>query len=222
MSSLGWLLDLDKLHQSLFSRAEQHSLHLLSEKRRHHWSRGKWSKLRPVVVEKKISKKAKRERREIKQWGLQCWSAVRHGSVGRVGRGVTPSSLTHSHVKTFPSSAVVWWSISVLGKCAAFIYSGEHEIRGNNYRPISIVSTPQIASLNIHYDSAKSNQFFPQQDPFNSDIYTYILQSVITDSWLSNTFDICAFVTCSLSWQESFFQSTLCLHSLTCWWWCIM
>lgn len=73
-------------------------------------------------------------------------------------------SLTHSHVKTSRSSAVVWWSISVFGKCTAFIYSGEYEIRGNHSRPISIVSTLQIALLNIHYDSA--NHFFFQQNPF--------------------------------------------------------
>lgn len=88
-------------------------------------------------------------------------------------------SLTHSHVKTYRSSAVVWWSISVLGKCTAFIYSGEYEIRGTHSRPISIVSTLQIALLNIHYDSA--NHFYPSKTHFYSDIYKYILQ--VCDHW---------------------------------------
>lgn len=84
-----------------------------------------WGKIYP--------NKQKRNRREIKEWRLQCWSAMRHGSVGR-GKGVIPSfhthtqthTHTHSHVKPSHSQALVWWSISVLGKCSAFIFSGEY------------------------------------------------------------------------------------------------
>lgn len=57
--------------------------------------------------------------------------------------------------------------------------------------------------------------FFSSKTHFYSDIYKYILQSVITDSSLSNSFDIGAFVTCSLPWQQSFFFSIDTLSALT-------
>lgn len=119
-------------------------------------------------------------------------------------------SLTHSHVKTSRSSAVVWWSISVLGKCTAFIYSGEYEFRGNHSRPISIVSTLQIALLNIHYDSA--NHFFPAKP-----IFTLTSINIFCRVWSLTVHFPTVLIYVLLSHVPSllFFPSTLCLHSLT-------
>lgn len=66
--------------------------------------------------------------------------------------------------------------------------------QGNSYRLIMIVSTIQIALLNVH--------FYPQ---YNS-LLTFIFV---------NSFDICSSITCFFSWTESIFfhQHSAYTHS---------
>lgn len=91
MSSVRWLFNFNELHQSLFCRSKQNSLHLLPQKRRHHWREGGEESERPKNSNGKKRDQREREKLKRKEWDippkiLWHWRTLESSSGGRGGK----------------------------------------------------------------------------------------------------------------------------------------
>lgn len=150
MSSVWWLFNFNELHQSLFCRSKQNSLHLLPQKRRHHWREGEKNRSVPKTATArrgtKESERNSKERNEISpQKILWHWRTLESSSGGRGGKwwcSPCPDLLkacrvcglvlceissysTHKCARTHTHSplwiGMVWWCMLIFDWSAAFI-----------------------------------------------------------------------------------------------------